>query len=358
MFHAIVQAGSARRDFDALCAWRNRELDTIEVEYAKILDDDKKCGKEAKELDRLTSNNYGEYDEDTFEWAMKRRSEVILRTRANDAQKVRLQEQQNDVYARHEAVETRMRDAEHLLWDFMDEMLVKIGVLSGINDADKNPRVQIVSAKVPVDGSSLNWSEDNWNDEIPGEWKPAPIIDKGSETFGPLEQEEPESTWNNAWKDYPRNDHLLALKDALYKTAEEATRVELEFNNVREQYDRELRTFMFRQRGYSLVSGAASTGGLKICIWNRVTGIAKNLEKNRLSLLRFPWMRRADHCAPRMFRWPQVTNVGESTDMYFEAKICVKTCQIVLYNSYILIRHGRLVNGCEYRFTGHTGGDR
>lgn len=127
-------------------------------------------------------------------------------------------------------------------------MLVKIGVLPGIDDADKNPRVQIVSAKGPVDGSSLSWSENNWNDEIPGEWKPAPIIHKGSKIFGPLEQEEPESRWNDALKDYPRNDHLLALKDALYKTAEEATRVELDSNNVREQYDRELRTFMFRQR--------------------------------------------------------------------------------------------------------------
>ncbi|KAI4619044.1 hypothetical protein J4E83_005996 [Alternaria metachromatica] len=211
--------------------------------------DDNKLGVEAKELDRVTSSNYGEYDEDTFEWAMKRRSEVILRTQANVLQKVKLEEQQNDVYARHEAVETSMRDAEHTLWVLLDELLVKIGVLPGIDDADKNPRVQILSAKEPVDGSSLNWSENNWNDEIPGEWKPAPIVDKGSEVFGALGEEEPESTWNNAWEDYPRNDHLLALQDVLYQTADEAIRVEREFNNVREQYDQELKTYMFHQRG-------------------------------------------------------------------------------------------------------------
>ena len=249
MFVAIVKAGSARREFNASCAWRDRELDTIEAEYTKILHDDKECGVEAKELDRVTSSNYGEYDEETFEWAMKRRSEVILRTQANDVQKVKLQEQQNDVYARHGAVETRMRDAEYTLWVLLDELLVKVGVLPGIDDADKNPRVQILSAKEPVDGSSLNWSENNWNDEIPGEWKPAPIVDKGSEVFEALGEEGPESTWNNAWKDYPRNEHLLALQDVLYQTADEAIRVEREFNNVREQYDQELKTYMFHQRG-------------------------------------------------------------------------------------------------------------
>ena len=83
--------------------------------------------------------------------------------------------------------------------------------------------------------------------------------------------------------------------------------------------------------------------------------LEKNLEKNRASPLPLLWMRGVEHCVPRMFRWPPVSNVGESTDMCFELKSCVKTRQTLPYNSCISTGHGKLVKGCEYTFTGRTG---
>ncbi|KAI4627997.1 hypothetical protein J4E80_002133 [Alternaria sp. BMP 0032] len=249
IFFAMIQAGLARRNADSSYALRNRELDEVQRKYDKMIEDKAKCEEEQKDVDRITSGNYGEYDHDTFEWAMKRHSEVIYRIRALESEEEQLQVQQDDIYARHQAVNVSTMAVEKTLWDLLDDLLVRIGVFPSVDDNDQNPRVRVVHAREPADDPNMDWPENNWNDEIPGEWKPAPFEDKGSEVFGPLEEEEAESTWNNAWKDYPRNDHLLALQDVLYQTAEEAIRVEREFNDVREQYDRELQTYMFHQRG-------------------------------------------------------------------------------------------------------------
>lgn len=249
LFCAIIKAGLARRDADSSYALRNHELDEVQRKYDKMVEEKAKCEEEQQELIRLTSSNYGGYDRETFEWAMKRKSEVIYRIRALEAEGEELQVEQDNIYARHHEVNVDTMAVEKTLWDLLDDLLVRIGVLPNIDGDDKDPRVQIVDTREHVDDLNLDWPENNWNDEIPGDWIPPPIVEIYSGAFRPLQQEEPESTWNNAWNDYPRNENLLALRDALRQTADEATRVEKEFNNVREQYDQELKTYMFHQRG-------------------------------------------------------------------------------------------------------------
>jgi hypothetical protein len=244
LFCAILNTARMRREVDASWAWHNREITDIKHKFATIRNDSEQCLDEIKDIDVILSY---EKERNALTHLTERHRELVQRIESNNTEEAKLQERQNGANSRQQDVLEKSKVSEYSLRLLFDDLLFKIGVLSNINSIDKTPRVQVIDE----DGSWADWywSEDNWNDEVAEEWKHAPVELHDAITTNPSQCDDPENTWNNAWKYYPVEEPLMQLQDIFHQRAEEANRVELEFIKIRERYDYELKAYLFHQKG-------------------------------------------------------------------------------------------------------------
>jgi len=245
LFRAILVAAVARREANSSWIRHGGVIDDIKQKYTATAQDSDKCLDAIKDFDLLFRS---EDDPQRREWFMKRRGDYVQRIDVNNAEIAKLEDREDKAVARHEQVLDQTKASEDALWVLLSNLLVKIGVLPSTSSINNKPPVLVEDANESCERSYHDWPEDNWNDEVPGEWKDTPAVAKGKTPTEVQQFEDPENTWNNAWEDYPMKDPLIMLRDRYTQKAQEANRVEVEFNQIRDRYKTELDAFLFHRR--------------------------------------------------------------------------------------------------------------